>query len=98
MIPITPVEPMRTEPVAAFVERQDRTRSGLEWINWPIYPRSPMGVRLRAARKAAGLSLGQASRRAGLRPSEWSGLECGNNQTTDAGWAEAMASLKGAEP
>ena len=86
-ITVLPVEPIGHTPTAAFVECADRSKSGLRLVDWPEYPPSPRGDALRQARKAAGVTLGDAARRAGIRVSEWSGLELGSYTTDAAGWA-----------
>ena len=93
MIKVTPVQPIGHTPTAAFVEHADRSKSGVELIDWPEYPPSPHGDRLREARQAAGLTLGEAARRAGISVSEWSGLETGSRTTDNAGWSEARLCL-----
>ena len=93
MIKVTPVQPIGHTPTAAFVEHADRSKSGVELIDWPEYPPSPHGDWLREARKAAGLTLGEAARRAGISVSEWSGLETGSHTTDNAGWSEARLCL-----
>lgn len=46
-------------------------------VDVPVYPPSPEGDALRRARRAAGVGLREAARRAGITATQWSGLECG---------------------
>ena len=66
-----PVPPVGTRTTAALVH------GAVNDVTVPVYPPSPQGEALRTARKAAGVGLREAARRAGITATELSGLEGG---------------------
>lgn len=92
-IGIQPATPVGLQKAWAFVERERSVGvSGLEVIEVPAFPHSPQGLKLREAREAAGLSIGEAARLAGCAVSAWSGLERGSHVAEN--WDAAFALLK----
>ena len=93
-IVVRPVMPIAMRPSAAFVTRPGGCR--LSVTEQPVYPTSDRGERLRKLRVDAGLTLGEASRRLGLRIVELSDLEHGRGQTDDDGWSLCFYLIEGA--
>lgn len=77
---ITRNEPVRTKKTYAFVEDGF---PGLKLVDVDVFKPSPKGRHLRTMRLAAGVSLGDAAREAGIKTHEWCGLELGSHDTDD---------------
>ena len=86
---LIPVAPIGTHRSVAFV-CGPRT-SELREIEEPTYPPSPRGAALRElrARDGAHVTLGEAARLLGIRPSEVSSLELGRVTLSAEDWDEA---------
>lgn len=86
---IIPVSPTGTRQSLAFVCGV-RT-GGLREVTEPVYPPSPRGAALRElrAREGAHVTLGEAARLMGVRPSELSSLELGRATLSAEDWDEA---------
>lgn len=80
MLAIRKVEPVGTRKASVLVD-----------IDLPIYPPSPRGQELRDARSLAGLTMGEAARRAGISIVEWCDIERGRRIPED--WEAAFAVL-----
>ncbi len=97
---IRKVEPIGKRRTVAFVDRRspdgEGLVGGLEQIELNVYPASPRGEELRDARVAADVSLGEAARAAGIRVSEWSGIETGHGYEPED-WAEAFKAIEKAK-
>ncbi len=81
-------------PVASAGTRRERVlvHGQVLDVEVPVYPPSPMGEALRTARRAAGVGLREAARRAGITATDLSGLE-GGRLTLASG--EAWERLRG---
>lgn len=85
------VEAVGSRKSTAFVDYADRSKSGVEQVEVPVYPSSPDGERLRAVRIERELGLRETAEGLGIRPSELSGLEMGR---LSCDWPQLMAALR----
>ena len=86
---LIPVAPIGSRRSVAFVCGPQT--SELRDIEESTYPPSPRGAALRElrAREGAHVTLGEAARLLGIRPSELSSLELGRATLSAEDWAEA---------
>lgn len=91
-----PVTPTGTQRCAAFVDYADGTGE-LVVGDGPVYPPSPQGERLRAARVERELSLGDTARASGLSVVQVSELERGRCTLPEAEWTALLALVATAE-
>lgn len=95
-IVLDPVQPVGTRKATGFVDRTDGT-GGVESWDELVYPPHPEGESFRGLRRSLEISIGEAARRLGIKPSEVSGLEFGR-VVPRAGWEQLRARLEEKEP
>lgn len=86
------VAPIGTRRGGAFVDGPGVHEFRI--LEFPVYPPSPHGERLRKARVGAGLTLRAVAHAVDLRPREVCDLERGSSTTDDVGWAAIMAAIE----